>query len=129
MGFSVSEQDQAGEAMEVFNELMDSEVSIIVSHVSDIVHFCLEVRADCLHYIFPSQFCILNFILTLELTNNVRYLKLSGPYRRHLTINVCLCQVGSDTTLNDSVRVKAFSCIAFLIKLKSKVKSPLNYYK
>lgn len=33
----------------------------------------------------------------------------------------CLCQVGSDATLSDSLRVKALSCIAFLIKLKSKV--------
>lgn len=30
-------------------------------------------------------------------------------------------QVGSDTTLNDALRVKALSCITFLIKLKSKV--------
>lgn len=63
-------EDQASEAMEVFNELMESEVSIIVPHVSDIVSFCL--------------------------------------------------QVGSDTALDDSLRVKALSCIAFLIKLKSK---------
>ncbi|XP_049421146.1 importin-4 [Epinephelus fuscoguttatus] len=65
-----ADQDQASEAMEVFNELMESEVSIIVPHVTDIVRFCLEV--------------------------------------------------GSDTTLCDSLRVKALSCIAFLIKLKSK---------
>lgn len=65
-----ADQSQASEAMEVFNELMESEVSIIVPHIADIVCLCLEV--------------------------------------------------GSDTTLNDSVRVKALSCIAFLIKLKSK---------
>ncbi|XP_040921767.1 importin-4 [Toxotes jaculatrix] len=65
-----ADQDQASEAMEVFNELMESEVSIIVPHIADIVHFCLEV--------------------------------------------------GSDTALSGSVRVKALSCIAFLIKLKSK---------
>lgn len=38
-------QDQACEAMEVFNELMESEVSIIVPHVAEIVAFCLEVGA------------------------------------------------------------------------------------
>ncbi|CAN9506252.1 unnamed protein product [Ophioblennius macclurei] len=65
-----SNQDQASEAMEVLNELMESEVSIIVPHIADIVRFCLEV--------------------------------------------------GSDTTLSDSLRVKGLSCIAFLIKLKSK---------
>ncbi|TMS09198.1 Importin-4 [Larimichthys crocea] len=65
-----ADQNQASEAMEVFNELMESEVSIIVPHVADIVRFCLEV--------------------------------------------------GSDTALSDSLRVKALSCIAFLIKLKSK---------
>ncbi|XP_071764951.1 importin-4 isoform X1 [Centroberyx gerrardi] len=65
-----ADQDQASEAMEVFDELMESEVSIIVPHIADIVHFCLEV--------------------------------------------------GADTTLSDSLRVKALSCIAFLIRLKSK---------
>ncbi|XP_054622268.1 importin-4 isoform X1 [Dunckerocampus dactyliophorus] len=65
-----ADQSQASEAMEVFNELMESEVSIIVPHVADVVRFCLEV--------------------------------------------------GSDTTLTDSLRVKALSCISFLIKLKSK---------
>uniref|UniRef100_A0A8C4E1M2 Importin 4 n=1 Tax=Dicentrarchus labrax TaxID=13489 RepID=A0A8C4E1M2_DICLA len=65
-----ADQNQASEAMEVFNELMESEVSIIVPHIADIVRFCLEV--------------------------------------------------GSDTALSDSLRVKALSCIAFLIKLKSK---------
>lgn len=43
---SLPAQDQASEAMEVFNELMESEVSIIIPHVSDIVGFCLEVGAD-----------------------------------------------------------------------------------
>lgn len=36
-------QDHASEAMEVFNELIESEVSIIVPHVADVVRFCLEV--------------------------------------------------------------------------------------
>lgn len=63
-------QDQASEAMEVFNELLESEVSIISPHVSAIVSFCLEV--------------------------------------------------GTNTSLNDSLRVKALSCISFLIRLKSK---------
>lgn len=34
-----------------------------------------------------------------------------------------LLQVGSNTSLSDSLRVKALSCVAFLIKLKSKVRS------
>ncbi|KAJ8010569.1 hypothetical protein DPEC_G00076440 [Dallia pectoralis] len=67
----MADQVQASEAMEVLDELMESEVSIIVPHVPDIVHFCLEVSAD--------------------------------------------------TTLSDSIRVKALSCIASLIRLKSKV--------
>ncbi|XP_029935588.1 importin-4 [Myripristis murdjan] len=65
-----ADQDQASEAMEVFDELMESEVSIIVPHIAEIVRFCLEV--------------------------------------------------GADTTLSDSLRVKALSCIASLIRLKSK---------
>lgn len=32
-----------------------------------------------------------------------------------------LFQVGCDTSLTDSLRVKALSCVAFLIKQKSKV--------
>lgn len=64
-------QDQASEAMEVFNELLESEVSIIVPHVTAIVNFCLVV--------------------------------------------------GTDTSLNNCLRVKALSCISFLIRLKSKI--------
>ncbi|XP_069007583.1 importin-4-like isoform X1 [Embiotoca jacksoni] len=37
-----SDQDEASEAMEVFNELMESEVSIIIPHVAEMVRFCLE---------------------------------------------------------------------------------------
>ncbi|XP_023661748.2 importin-4 isoform X1 [Paramormyrops kingsleyae] len=65
-----ADQDQASEAMEVFDELMESEVSIIVPYISEVVQFCLEVSAD------PG--------------------------------------------LSDSLRVKALSCIAFLVRLKSK---------
>lgn len=65
-----ADQEKASEAMEVFNELMESEVSIIVPHISAMVHFCLEV--------------------------------------------------GCDTNLSDSLRVKGLFCISFLIKLKSK---------
>lgn len=39
-------QDHASKAMEVFNELIDSEVSVIIPHVADIISFCLEVRTD-----------------------------------------------------------------------------------
>ncbi|KAI4900020.1 hypothetical protein NFI96_023285 [Prochilodus magdalenae] len=65
-----ADQNQASEAMEVFDELMESEVSIVVPHIAEIVHFCLEVSADI--------------------------------------------------SLSDSLRVKALSCIALLIRLKSK---------
>uniref|UniRef100_A0A3B1JNG4 Importin 4 n=1 Tax=Astyanax mexicanus TaxID=7994 RepID=A0A3B1JNG4_ASTMX len=56
--------------MFVFDELMESEVSIVVPHIAEIVRFCLEV--------------------------------------------------GADVALSDSLRVKALSCIALLIRLKSK---------
>uniref|UniRef100_A0A6Q2ZJ45 TOG domain-containing protein n=1 Tax=Esox lucius TaxID=8010 RepID=A0A6Q2ZJ45_ESOLU len=68
-----ADQGQASESMEVLDELLESEVSIIVPHIPDIVHFCLEVRT-----------------------------------------------FDADTTLSDSLRVKALSCIASLIRLKSK---------
>ncbi|XP_034768784.2 importin-4 [Acipenser ruthenus] len=63
-------QVQASEAMEVFDELMENEMPIIVPHVSEVVQFCLEIAAN--------------------------------------------------TTLEDSVRVKALSCLSFLIRLKGK---------
>lgn len=65
-----ADQDQASEAMEVFDEMMESEVSIIVPHIAEIVQFCLEISAD--------------------------------------------------VSLSDSLRVKALSCIAVLIRLKNK---------
>ncbi|XP_053121119.1 importin-4 [Hemicordylus capensis] len=61
---------QASEVMEVFDELMETEVSIIVQHLSEVVGFCLEVA--------------------------------------------------SNQALGDNLRVKALSCISFLIKLKGK---------
>lgn len=67
----VSAQDQASEAMEVLNELMESEVSIIIPHVADIVSFCLEVGAERLNSCFTSPFRVRNFILVYALTNNV----------------------------------------------------------
>lgn len=54
----MSAQDQASEAMEVFNELMESEVSIIIPHVSSIVGFCLEVGADCVTSGFAPHLCL-----------------------------------------------------------------------
>ncbi|XP_073686644.1 importin-4 [Garra rufa] len=65
-----ADQDQASEAMEVFDELMESEVSIVVPHIAEIVRFCLEISAD--------------------------------------------------VSLSNAIRVKALSCIAVLIRLKSK---------
>ncbi|XP_062377201.1 importin-4 isoform X1 [Sardina pilchardus] len=41
-----ADQGQASEAMEVLDELMESEVSIIVPHLAEIVRFCLEIGAD-----------------------------------------------------------------------------------
>uniref|UniRef100_A0A8C9RN25 Importin 4 n=1 Tax=Scleropages formosus TaxID=113540 RepID=A0A8C9RN25_SCLFO len=70
LSVSVLHQDQASEAMEVFDELIESEVSILVPYISEIVYFCLEVTQD--------------------------------------------------TSLSDSLRVKALSCISVLIRLKSK---------
>lgn len=53
---SLPSQNQASEAMEVFNELMESEVSIIVPHVADIVRFFLEVRPECVISVWYSKF-------------------------------------------------------------------------
>ncbi|XP_007444444.1 importin-4-like [Python bivittatus] len=61
---------QASEAMEVFDELLETEVAIVVQHLSEVMSFCLEVA--------------------------------------------------SNRTLSDGLRVKALSCISYLIKLKSK---------
>lgn len=60
--FTLYVQDHASEAMEVFNELIESEVSIIIPHVADIISFCLEVGSMSeLYY----------FILIDAPTNNV----------------------------------------------------------
>ncbi|XP_048856762.1 importin-4-like isoform X8 [Brienomyrus brachyistius] len=66
-----ADQDQASEAMEVFDEMMESDISVMVPHVSDIVRFWLEIAVDA--------------------------------------------------SLSDSLRMKALSCTAFLIRLRSKV--------
>ncbi|KAL8177175.1 UNVERIFIED_CONTAM: hypothetical protein K2H54_042879, partial [Gekko kuhli] len=38
--------DHASDAMEVFDELLDTEVAIIVQHLSEVVGFCLEVASN-----------------------------------------------------------------------------------
>uniref|UniRef100_A0A667ZPC7 Importin 4 n=1 Tax=Myripristis murdjan TaxID=586833 RepID=A0A667ZPC7_9TELE len=48
-----ADQDQASEAMEVFDELMESEVSIIVPHIAEIVRFCLESHSFLLLFAAP----------------------------------------------------------------------------
>ncbi|CAH2294413.1 importin-4 [Pelobates cultripes] len=65
-----SNEVQACEAMEVFDELMEGEVSVVVHHLAEIIPFCLELAVN--------------------------------------------------TSLSDNLRVKALSCLSFLIKLKSK---------
>uniref|UniRef100_A0AAR2J2V9 TOG domain-containing protein n=1 Tax=Pygocentrus nattereri TaxID=42514 RepID=A0AAR2J2V9_PYGNA len=68
-----ADQNQAAEAMEVFDELLESEVSVLVPHIFSVsLPFCLKWT------------------------------------------------VSSDVSLSDSLRVKALSCIALLIRLKSK---------
>lgn len=37
---------QACEAMEVFDELMESEVSVIVHYLAEVIHFCLEIAVN-----------------------------------------------------------------------------------
>ncbi|XP_018412184.1 PREDICTED: importin-4 [Nanorana parkeri] len=37
---------QACEAMEVFDELMESEVSVIVYYLAEVIHFCLEIAVN-----------------------------------------------------------------------------------
>lgn len=64
------DETQASEAMEVFDELMECEASIIAQHLTEIVTFCLQIAAK--------------------------------------------------NELGDALRVKALSCISFLIKLKGK---------
>uniref|UniRef100_A0A8C5PG40 Importin N-terminal domain-containing protein n=1 Tax=Leptobrachium leishanense TaxID=445787 RepID=A0A8C5PG40_9ANUR len=65
-----SNEVQACEAMEVFDELMEGEVSVVVHHLAEIIPFCIELAVN--------------------------------------------------TSLSDNLRVKALTCLSFLIKLKSK---------
>lgn len=61
--FFCSFKEKASEAMEVFDELMESEVSIIVPHIAEIVQFCLEV---CPHIFIVIMLilshCVIKFI-------------------------------------------------------------------
>uniref|UniRef100_A0A672IT40 TOG domain-containing protein n=1 Tax=Salarias fasciatus TaxID=181472 RepID=A0A672IT40_SALFA len=77
-----ADQDQASEAMEVLNELMESEVSIIVPHVADIVHFCLEVRSkrpnSIILSIIPLGLSCIAFLIKLK-SKTVLKQKLLNP--------------------------------------------------
>ncbi|KAM4710354.1 importin-4 [Discoglossus pictus] len=41
-----NDEAQACEAMEVFDELMESEVSVVVHYIAEIINFCLEVAVN-----------------------------------------------------------------------------------
>ncbi|KAJ8413236.1 hypothetical protein AAFF_G00092320 [Aldrovandia affinis] len=75
-----ADQTQASEAMEAFNELMESDVSIVVPHIAQIIHFCLEVIADAslsisLHVKALSS----TSVLIKQKSKTVLKLKLLGP--------------------------------------------------
>ncbi len=72
-------KDQASEAMEVFDELMESEVSIVVPHIAEIVRFCLEV---CL--------VIIIVIVDLELLCNKVYFVSSRSVRTSPLVILCV---------------------------------------
>ena len=44
-------QDKACDAMEIFDELVESEVSIVTPHVKTLIEFCLQV-CDLLNVLF-----------------------------------------------------------------------------
>ncbi|XP_062500910.1 importin-4-like [Corticium candelabrum] len=44
--FLQEDEDQAVEAMEIFDELVECDVSIIVPHLKDVLEFCLEVAVS-----------------------------------------------------------------------------------
>ena len=39
-------QEQACEALEIFDELMETEVAIVLPHIKSIIEFCLEIAAN-----------------------------------------------------------------------------------
>ena len=41
-----AEQEQACEALEIFDELMETEVAIVLPHIKSIIEFCLEIAAN-----------------------------------------------------------------------------------
>ena len=47
--FPLSFKDKACDAMEIFDELVESEVSIVTPHLKTLVEFCLQV---CLTYLW-----------------------------------------------------------------------------
>lgn len=42
-------QDHACEAMELFDELIECEVAIVVPYLSSLLEFCLKVGVACMH--------------------------------------------------------------------------------
>jgi len=67
--------------MEVLDELMESEVSIIVPHIAEIVRFCLEV---CPHF-FKVEDCV-----DLEPLNNKVYVLSSRSVQMSPLVILCV---------------------------------------
>ncbi|XP_075067258.1 importin-4 [Mixophyes fleayi] len=65
---TVINEVQACEAMEVFDELIESEVSVIVHYLADVIHFCLELAVNTSlsdNLRVKSLFCI-RFLIKLK---------------------------------------------------------------
>ncbi|KAG5850963.1 hypothetical protein ANANG_G00087950 [Anguilla anguilla] len=75
-----SAQNEASEAMEAFDKLMESEASTVTPHVAQIVHFCLEVSADASLSISLRVKALSSLSVLIKLkSKTVLKLKLLGP--------------------------------------------------
>lgn len=103
--------------MEIFDELVESEVSIVTPHLKTLVEFCLQVcDAQFMDIVLwkcsqaSSCYCIHSVLcvcITIIISADAIYIN-------------CL-QIASNSTCGDNLRIKALYFVSWLARIKPKV--------
>ena len=106
--------------MEIFDELVESEVSIVTPHLKTLVEFCLQVCTDTQFMDIvswkcsqASSCCCIHSVLCVCIINSTIISSADAIY-----IN-CL-QIASNSTCGDNLRIKALYFVSWLARIKPK---------
>lgn len=89
-------QEQAIDALDIFYELIECEVTVLVPHVKNVIEFCMEVNSILVLLSYLSRYSCIEIVL------------------------FC-CKIGKDARFGDNLRIKAMAFIMCVIRVKRKL--------